>query len=97
MAERVNVNPDEVLTGARHTGYAIGDAARHFAAHEAGLTGASAGWVGSSQQALRELSAHWEGRHEHHRVQTAVMGNLMTSAASRFTSTEEASTDALSS
>jgi hypothetical protein len=97
VADHVRVNPDEVVTGARHTGYAISDADRQFIAHETGITEASAGWVGSSHQALQELSTHWESRHEHHRVRTRVMGEMMTSAASRFASTERDSQENLSS
>jgi hypothetical protein len=74
---------------------AVGEAALDFISHEDGLAEAAPGWIGSSQLALGELAARWEGRHSHHKLQVGGLGSHVAEAMVSYATTEDDSARAI--
>ena len=68
-----------------------------FANHEDGLADAASGWIGSSKQALGELAARWEARHNHHKLQVGGLGSHVADAMTRYLNNEDESAQAVQS
>ena len=97
MADKLNVNPVALHNGSDDMLNSVSDAAMSFVSHEDGLAEAAQGWIGSSQQALGELSARWEARHGHHKLQVGRLGTHVADAMVRYLSNEDESTQAVTS
>jgi uncharacterized protein YukE len=97
MAEMVKVDPVALNLGSNHMFDAVGEALLDFVSHEEGLAGAARGWVGSSQQALGELAARWEVRHEQHKDKVGGLGSRVAAVMVSFATTEDGSARALGS
>jgi hypothetical protein len=95
MAELLKVDPVALNLGSNHMFDAVGEACLDFVSHEEGLVGAVPGWVGSSQQALTELAARWEVRHDQHKCKVGGLGSHMSEAMVSFAATEDGSARAL--
>jgi hypothetical protein len=95
VAEEFKVDPIALHNGSDDMLNSVGEAALSFVSHEDGLVDAAAGWIGSSQQALAELAAHWEARHGHHKLQVGRLGTHVADAMVRYVSNEDESTQAV--
>jgi hypothetical protein len=95
VAEELKVDPLALHHGSNQMLNAVGEAALEFVGHEDGLSGAAPGWIGSSQQALGELTARWEVRHNHHKLQVGGLGSHVADAMVRYVSTEDGSAEAV--
>ena len=95
MADEMKVDPVALHSGSNDMLDSVGEAALSFANHEDGLADAAPGWIGSSQQALGELAAHWEARHSHHKLQVGRLGMHVADAMVRYTTNENDSTRAV--
>lgn len=94
MGGELKVDPVALHNGSNDMLDSVGAAALSFVSHEDGLAEAASGWVGSSEQALGELAAHWEARHGHHKRQIGRLGSHMADAMVRYVTHEESSTRA---
>jgi uncharacterized protein YukE len=95
MAELLKVDPAALSLGSSHMFDAVGEASLNFVSHEEGLAGAAQGWVGSSRQALGELAARWEARHEQHKRKVGGLGSHVAEAMVSFATTEDGSARAI--
>src|SRR6202044_1839282 len=95
MADELNVDPVALHNGSNDMLDAVGEAALSFVNHEDGLAEAAPGWIGSSQQALSQLAARWEARHNHHKLQVGGLGSLVADAMTRYVLNEEESAQAV--
>src|ERR1700743_3748392 len=94
MADELNVDPIALHNGSNEMLDAGGEAALSFVTHEDGLADAASGWIGSSKQALGELAARWETRHNHHKLQVGGLGSHVADAITRYVSNEDESAQA---
>lgn len=90
-ADGFRADPVALHCGSKQISGAVEEAAFAFLSHDSGLTEAAHGWIGSSQQALNELAAHWWSRHERHKLAGAELGHGVSDAAVRYASNETAS------
>lgn len=90
-ATKVRVDPVVLHHGSKQVVGAVEEAAAAFMSHDNGLAEATPGWIGSSQQALDQLAARWWGRHEHHKLTGAELGQGVADAAIAYASNEIAS------
>jgi uncharacterized protein YukE len=97
MADKMKVDPVALQSGSNDMLDSVGEAALSFATHEDGLAEAAPGWIGSSQQALGELAARWEARHNHHKLQVGRLGSHVADAMTRYVSNEDESAQAVQS
>ena len=95
MADELKVDPVALHNGSNDMLDSVGEAALSFVSHEDGLAAAAPGWIGSSQQALGELAAHWETRHGHHKLQVGKLGSHVADAMTRYVSNEDESAQAV--
>jgi hypothetical protein len=95
VAEELKVDPLALHDGSNDMLDSVGAAALNFVSHEDGLAEAAPGWIGSSEQALGELAAHWEARHGHHKRQVGKLGTHMVDAMVRYVANEDDSTQAV--
>ena len=95
MANELNVDPVALHNGSDDMLDSVGEAALSFANHEDGLADAASGWIGSSQQALAELAARWEARHNHHKLQVSGLGSHVADAMTRYVNNEDESAQAV--
>ena len=95
MGDELKVDPVALHDGSNDMLDSVGEAALKFVNHEDGLAEASSGWIGSSQQALGELAAHWEVRHGHHKLQVGKLGTHVADAMLRYVTNEDESTQAV--
>lgn len=95
MSDEVKVDPVALHHGSNDMLDSVGEAALGFVSHEDGLAEAASGWIGSSQQALGELAAHWEARHGHHKLQVGKLGTHVGDAMVRYVTNEDNSTQAI--
>ncbi|MEB3982022.1 RNA 2'-phosphotransferase [Mycobacterium sp. 663a-19] len=95
MADELEVDLVALHVGSNHILNAIGEAAVDFVGHEDGLADAAPGWVGSSQQALGQLAARWEARHNQHRLRVGGLGTHVAEAMVTFATNEDSSAGAL--
>ena len=95
MGDELKVDPVALHIGSNDMLDSVGEAALRFVDHEDGLADAAPGWIGSSQQALGELAAHWEARHGHHKLQVGKLGLHMADAMVRYVANEDQSTQAV--
>jgi hypothetical protein len=95
VADKLNVDPVALHNGSDDMLNSVSEAALSFVSHEDGLAEAAPGWIGSSQQALSELAAHWEARHGHHKLQVGKLGAHVADAMVRYLSNEDESTQAV--
>ncbi|WP_292991405.1 RNA 2'-phosphotransferase [Mycobacterium sp.] len=92
MADEVKVDPVALHNSSNDLLDSVGEASLRFVGHEDGLAEAASGWIGSSQQALAELSARWEARHGHHKLQVGRLGSHVGDAMTRFVANEDNAT-----
>ena len=97
MADELNADLVALNHGSNDMLDAVGDAALEFGSHEDGLAEAAPGWVGSSQAALRELTAHWGARHTHHKRQVGGLGTHVADAMTQYAAHDDGSTQTLGS
>jgi hypothetical protein len=97
MANELNVDPVALHNGSNEMLDSVGEAAVNFVSHEDGLAEAASGWIGSSRQALGELAARWEARHNHHKLQVGGLGLHVADAMTRYVSNEDESAQAVQS
>ena len=97
MADNLNIDPVALHNGSNDMLHSVGEAALSFANHEDGLADAASGWIGSSKQALGELAARWEARHNHHKLQVGGLGSRVAGAMTRYVSNENESAQAVQS
>ena len=95
MANNLNVDPVALHNGSNDMLDSVGEAALSFANHEDGLADAASGWIGSSKQALGELAARWEARHNHHKLQVGGLGSHVADAITRYVSNDDESAQAV--
>jgi hypothetical protein len=95
VGDELKVDPVAMHDGSNDMLDSVGEAALKFVNHEDDLAGASSGWIGSSQQALGELAAHWEARHGHHKLQVGKLGTHVADAMVRYVAHEDESTQAV--
>jgi hypothetical protein len=95
VADKLNVDPVALHNGSNDMLDAVGEAALSFVNHEDGLAEAAPGWIGSSQQALIQLAARWEARHDHHKLQVGGLGSHVADAMTRYVLNEEESAQAV--
>jgi hypothetical protein len=95
VADELKVDPVALHNGSDDMLNSVGEAALSFSSHEDGLAVAAQGWIGSSQQALGELAARWEGRHGHHKLQVGRLGAHVADAMVRYVTNEDNSTQAV--
>ena len=95
MADELNVDPVALHNGSNDMLDSVGEAAVNFVNHEDGLAEATSGWIGSSRQALGELAARWEARHNHHKLQVGGLGSHVADAITRYVSNEDESAQAV--
>jgi hypothetical protein len=95
VADELKVDPVALNVGSNHMFNAVGEAALDFVSHEEGLAEAAPGWIGSSQQALAELAARWEVRHNQHKLQVGGLGSHVADAMVSYVTTEDESARAL--
>ncbi|MFZ1161963.1 RNA 2'-phosphotransferase [Mycobacterium sp.] len=95
MADKLNVDPVALHNGSNDMLDSVGEAALSFANHEDGLAEAAPGWIGTSKQALGELTARWEARHGHHKLQVGKLGSHVADAMTRYVSNEDESAQAV--
>ena len=94
VADELKVDPVALHDGSNDMLDSVGEAALSFVSHEDRLAEAAPGWIGSSQQALGELGAHWEARHGHHKLQVGKLGTHVADAMVRYATNEDDSTRA---
>src|SRR3984957_4130728 len=97
MADKLNVDPVALPNGSNDMLDAVGEAALSFVNPEDGLAEARPGGLGVSQQALSQLAARWEARHNHHKLQVGGLGSHVADAMTRYASNEEESAQAVQS
>ena len=97
VADELKVDPVALHNGGNDMLDSVGEAALSFVNHEDGLADAAPGWIGSSQQALGELAARWEARHNHHKLQVGGLGSHVADAMTRYVSNEDESAQAVQS
>src|ERR1700747_694131 len=95
MADELKVDPIALHNGSNEMLDAVGEAALSVVNHEDGLADAASGWIGSSKQALGELAARWEARHNHHKLQVGGLGSHVADAMVGYVTTEGESTRAI--
>jgi hypothetical protein len=95
VAEDLKVDPVALHLGSNQMSNAVGEAALEFASHEDGLADAAPGWIGSSRQALGELAARWEARHNHHKLKVGRLGSHVADAMVSYLTNEEGSAQAV--
>lgn len=95
MADELKVDPVALHLGSNQMLTAVGEAALEFVSHEDGLADAAPGWIGSSQLALSELSARWEIRHNHHKLQVGRLGSHVADAMVAYVANENGSAQAV--
>ena len=95
MGDELRVDPVAMHDSSNDMLNSVGEAALKFVNHEDGLAEASAGWIGSSQEALAELAAHWEAQHGHHKLQVGKLGTHVADTMVRYAANEDEATQAL--
>jgi len=95
VADELNADLVALHHGSNDMLNAVGEAALDFISHEEGLAEAAAGWIGSSQLALRELAARWEALHGHHKLRVGGLGSHVAEAVVGYTTNEDGSARAL--
>jgi hypothetical protein len=95
VAEELKVDPVALHSGSDDMLNSVAEAALSFVSHEDGLVEVAPGWIGSSQQALGELAAHWEARHGHHKLRVGRLGMHVADAMVRYVTNEGESTQAV--
>ncbi|UMB68203.1 RNA 2'-phosphotransferase [Mycobacterium paraterrae] len=89
MTDELKVDPVALHNGSNDMLDSVGEAALSFVDHEDALADAAPGWIGSSQEALGELAAHWEARHGHHKLQVGNLGTHVAEAMLRYVNNED--------
>jgi uncharacterized protein YukE len=95
VADELNVDPFALQAGSDQMLDAVGDAAVEFVGHEDGLAQAASGWIGSSREALAELAARWESRHNRHKVAVGGLGSHVGDAMVSYVNNEDRSAQAV--
>ena len=95
MADKLKADPVALNNASDDMLNSVGEAALNFVSHEDGLVEAAPGWIGSSQQALGELTARWEARHAHHKLQVGRLGTHVADAMVRYVANEDDSAQAI--
>jgi hypothetical protein len=89
VADDLRLDPVALHDGSNDMLESVGEAALSFVDHEDGLAEAAPGWIGSSYEALGELTARWEARHSHHKLQVGNLGSHVAEAMLRFVTHEQ--------
>ena len=95
VADKLKADPVALNNASDDMLNSVGEAALNFVSHEDGLVEAAPGWIGSSQQALGELTARWEARHAHHKLQVGRLGTHVADAMVRYVANEDDSAQAI--
>ena len=95
VADELKVDPVALHNGSNDMLDSVDEAALSFVSHEDGLAEAAPGWIGSSQQALGQLAAHWAARHSHHKLQVGGLGSHVADAMVRYATNEDESAQAV--
>ncbi|MCV7261135.1 hypothetical protein [Mycobacterium shimoidei] len=95
MEKTLSVDLVALRVGSAHIDTAAYAATLEFAEHESGLAEASTGWIGASREALDEFAAVLARRHAADKAAANQMTQKMLDAATRYESTDTASSEAV--
>lgn len=95
MADGFQVDLVALHHGSNDLLHSVGEASVDFMNHEGALAETAPGWVGSSQQALADLTARWEVRHHQHKGKLGELGCGLADAKVAYLANEDESAQAL--